>query len=792
MAYSFAKKAKSEPTSPTSRAAANLHLNDSLENRSIAYNSSTHKHTQGSIQLIALDSHQAEKPIQFQTKSYQNSNSNQSTKTTNNGLPHQLQKGIESLSGYSMGDVKVHYNSPKPAQLQAHAYAQGTDIHLSSGQEKHLPHEAWHVVQQKQGRVKPSYQLKTKAPINDDSHLEKEADEMGAKALQANKQKPLQLKRTPPHLSPVVQRTKTWRETIGGYLGVAIGGASGLYNNPSYAGLREGVARGYTEGVEDPRGKLEELAGAIGAVAGATIGFATGIVKEKTLVGGYKGGKQGASHGYENPGGTVGALLGGAVGFVGGSYLFPPLSEDELIEHEDGALDTLTSYLPTVVGATAGYLIGQRLAPSKKTNWNEEAPHEVQGSYVELEQDDIPDWLQKYTNNKLGVNWLSTTEKITDVLAQEEENIEASEEHEGHTMELESRKRYLAHQKDIAEAREHQLMDLTFQIVPQPEYERPPRSETKRLSIEIKTLNREAGNQLNDLYEALNIPTDDPGGSRSPRKFGDATGTLIYFGSLPKGLDVPDTVTRVPLTKEEFEEEIQRDTHYYQIAHGASSLVYYPQRIEPPTGVLRTGGYSHSFSQGNGNQAFYRQQAMDLDSKKTEPRSTQGAIYTSNARRKDRGAGQFAAMNDTNAAAYAFGIGLTNALQTNWEWLHIRGAGLGGVTDSTNLIVGTYSANSHMIPFENQIKTMSAYANGRKPLIVEWHLQRGTRKFEGRKITIKIYAPDGLHDKSKNQAIPAIPESEAWVVSFDPKKAIVFDKFLRGAAWLRFKEHKTS
>ena len=69
------------------------------------------------------------------------------------GLPDQLKTGIENLSGHSMDDVKVHYNSEKPAQLQAHAYAQGTDIHLGAGQEKHLPHEAWHVVQQKQGRV---------------------------------------------------------------------------------------------------------------------------------------------------------------------------------------------------------------------------------------------------------------------------------------------------------------------------------------------------------------------------------------------------------------------------------------------------------------------------------------------------------------------------------------------------------------------------------------------------------------------------------------------------------------
>ncbi len=104
-------------------------------------------------------------------------------KANNTGLPDTLKSGIENLSGYAMDDVKVHYNSSKPAQLQAHAYAQGTDIHLAPGQEKHLPHEAWHVVQQKQGRVKPTKQLKSKVNINDDAGLEKEADVMGAKAL---------------------------------------------------------------------------------------------------------------------------------------------------------------------------------------------------------------------------------------------------------------------------------------------------------------------------------------------------------------------------------------------------------------------------------------------------------------------------------------------------------------------------------------------------------------------------------------------------------------------------------
>jgi hypothetical protein len=99
------------------------------------------------------------------------------------GLPNRLKAGIEHLSGHSLDDVKVHYSSAKPAQLQAHAYAQGTQIHIAAGQEKHLPHEAWHVVQQKQGRVKATMQMKGKVNVNDDVGLEKEADLMGEKAL---------------------------------------------------------------------------------------------------------------------------------------------------------------------------------------------------------------------------------------------------------------------------------------------------------------------------------------------------------------------------------------------------------------------------------------------------------------------------------------------------------------------------------------------------------------------------------------------------------------------------------
>jgi hypothetical protein len=103
-------------------------------------------------------------------------------KENNTGLPDHLKAGVEALSGYSMNDVRVHYNSDKPAQLHALAYAQGPDIHVGPGQERNLPHEAWHVVQQKQGRVQATLQTKTNVPINDDAGLEAEADVMGAKA----------------------------------------------------------------------------------------------------------------------------------------------------------------------------------------------------------------------------------------------------------------------------------------------------------------------------------------------------------------------------------------------------------------------------------------------------------------------------------------------------------------------------------------------------------------------------------------------------------------------------------
>jgi hypothetical protein len=129
-------------------------------------------------------------------------------KANNTGLPDNLKTGVENISGFDMSDVRVHYNSGKPAQLQAHAFAQGTNIHVAPGQEKHLAHEAWHVVQQKQGRVKPTLQMKSGVPVNDDTGLEHEADVMGAKALANTKTVDVPLNAIKP-VQAVAQRVLT-------------------------------------------------------------------------------------------------------------------------------------------------------------------------------------------------------------------------------------------------------------------------------------------------------------------------------------------------------------------------------------------------------------------------------------------------------------------------------------------------------------------------------------------------------------------------------------------------------
>jgi hypothetical protein len=107
-------------------------------------------------------------------------------------LPADIHATMASALGADFSAVRVH-EGPQATAMGALAYTQGTDIHFAPGQyqptsrtgQELLGHELTHVVQQATGRVQPTTQAKG-VGINDDASLEREADEMGARAAQGD------------------------------------------------------------------------------------------------------------------------------------------------------------------------------------------------------------------------------------------------------------------------------------------------------------------------------------------------------------------------------------------------------------------------------------------------------------------------------------------------------------------------------------------------------------------------------------------------------------------------------
>lgn len=101
-------------------------------------------------------------------------------RTNRTGIPLQLKERMEQNTGVSFDDVRVHYNSTLPAKLDALAYTKGSQVEIGPGQERHLPHELGHVVQQKLGMVRANARHASGVTLNTDAGLERQADEIGA------------------------------------------------------------------------------------------------------------------------------------------------------------------------------------------------------------------------------------------------------------------------------------------------------------------------------------------------------------------------------------------------------------------------------------------------------------------------------------------------------------------------------------------------------------------------------------------------------------------------------------
>ncbi|BDS09676.1 C2 family cysteine protease [Aureispira anguillae] len=83
----------------------------------------------------------------------------QALKPNKTGIPDDLKAKMEQLSGFDLSNVRVHYNSDKPAEVGALAYTKGMDIYISTGNEKYLEHELWHVIQQIKGEAKATGEI---------------------------------------------------------------------------------------------------------------------------------------------------------------------------------------------------------------------------------------------------------------------------------------------------------------------------------------------------------------------------------------------------------------------------------------------------------------------------------------------------------------------------------------------------------------------------------------------------------------------------------------------------------
>ncbi|MCC5946735.1 MAG: DUF4157 domain-containing protein [Bernardetiaceae bacterium] len=159
------------------------------------------------------------------------------------GLPEQVQTKMESAFNTSFSDVKIHTNSSKASDIGAQAFTQGNNVHFAqakfnpssqSGQQL-IGHELSHVVQQREGRVKPTTQMKGVA-INNDSSLEREADVQGAKAARGEsvQRKTVSGSSSPTHIAqakPIQMMTRhlvtTFGKTLGKTFGKTLGKTSG-------------------------------------------------------------------------------------------------------------------------------------------------------------------------------------------------------------------------------------------------------------------------------------------------------------------------------------------------------------------------------------------------------------------------------------------------------------------------------------------------------------------------------------------------------------------------------------
>src|SRR5690606_10545259 len=118
-------------------------------------------------------------------------NKDSATAKKNPYLPENIQNNLAFSFGQDFSNVGIQLNDPKASRINALAFTQGEQIHFAPGQfnpetesgKNLIGHEFAHIVQQRSGKVNQTRILGKGMAINESKILEKEADQMGRKAV---------------------------------------------------------------------------------------------------------------------------------------------------------------------------------------------------------------------------------------------------------------------------------------------------------------------------------------------------------------------------------------------------------------------------------------------------------------------------------------------------------------------------------------------------------------------------------------------------------------------------------
>lgn len=254
--------------------------------------------------------------------------------------------------------------------------------------------------------------------------------------------------------------------------------------------------------------------------------------------------------------------------------------------------------------------------------------------------------------------------------------------------------------------------------------------------------------------------------------------TIRQLGPIPEGVTLLASVdgwfpAAASLAK--YEEDRTENFAYFRL-HLGSQL-----RPRDPSSRFKT---KTTVDTHDDNTALAALRGIDGDEvpAAADGHTTESIEHKGYARKKSRGAGQEAAMGGWNAlayAAYAKEVKQINVdLSQDWEWLHIRGSQNGGPTTAANLVAGTSTTNSRMIPWEDKINAWTYHASTAKPLKIKYEGTRYPGTNLGKEIKFTISAPNGLGDIFEDP----IDDNDPVVVTFDPIRGDVFDKMSRRLA----------